>query len=110
MVIEYIRTHWDECIRKKGKSKDALDLPYTYTSPCDFPAELKERIKANPGWWDTEDNTYIDMNNWFEYIYDHTIDGKTYSDGIMFEDDLSEYSVEDIKNAMIKVGQYIMED
>lgn len=34
MVIEYIRTHWDECIRKKGNSKDALDLPYTYTSPC----------------------------------------------------------------------------
>ena len=82
----------------------------TYTSPCDFPAELKERIKKNPGWWDTEDDTYIDMNNWFEYIYDHTIDGKTYSDGIMFEDDLSKYSVEDVKNGMIKVAKYIMED
>lgn len=82
----------------------------TYTSPCDFPAELKERIKENPGWWDNEEDTYIDFNNWFEYIYDNTVDGKTYSDGIMFEDDLSKYSVEDIKNAMIKVVKYIMED
>lgn len=81
----------------------------TYTSPCDFPAELKEKIKANPGWWDDED-TYIDFSNWFEYMYDHTIDGKTYSDGIMFEDDLSKYSVEDVKNGMIKAAEYIMEE
>ena len=34
MVINYIKAHWDDCIRKKGNSKDSLDLPYTYTSPC----------------------------------------------------------------------------
>ena len=34
MVIDYIKDHWDDCIRKKGNSKDSLDLPYTYTSPC----------------------------------------------------------------------------
>lgn len=34
MVIDYIKNHWDDCIRKKGNSKDSLDLPYTYTSPC----------------------------------------------------------------------------
>lgn len=81
----------------------------TYTSPCDFPIELKEKIKANPSWWDDED-VYIDFSNWFEYMYDHTINGETYSDGIMFEDDLSKYSVEDVKNGMIKAAEYIMEE
>lgn len=81
----------------------------TYISPCDFPAELKEKIKNNPGWWSDED-TYIDFSNWLEYMYDHTIDGKTYSDGIMFEDDLSKYSVEDVKNGMVETAKYIMEE
>lgn len=82
----------------------------TYKHPSDFPMDLKEKIKANPGWWDTEDDVYIDMNNWFEYIYNHTIDDDTYSDGIMFEDDLSKYSIQMVKDAMVEVAKYIMEE
>ena len=34
MVRKYILENYPNCIRKKGCSKDALDLPYSYTSPC----------------------------------------------------------------------------
>ena len=81
----------------------------TYRYPSEFPQELKIKIKENPNWWDDED-VYIDENNWFEYIYDDTINGKTYSDGIVFEDDLSKYSVEQVKDDMVEVCKWIVNE
>lgn len=78
-----------------------------YRYPSEFPAFLKELIKANPGRWDTEDGVYVDMNNWFEYIYD--IDGE-YSDGIMCEWDISKATPEDIKKEMLEICEYLIKE
>lgn len=77
--------------------------------PSDFPEELKEIIRQNPNGWNyINDDIEVDENNWFEYIYDDTFDGKTYSDGIMFEDDLSKYSVKEIETELIEICKYIV--
>ena len=41
----------------------------TYYSASEFPEELIERIKKNPGWWDCDDDIHIVFNNWFEIFY-----------------------------------------
>ena len=84
------------------------DEPYRY--PSDFPPVLKELIKTNPRWWDEEDYVYVDMNNWFEYIY--TVDGEhwnSYSDGVMCEWDISKGTPEDIKKEMIEICEWVVE-
>lgn len=73
----------------------------------EFPRSLKKLIETDPEWFGNKDVEVID-NNWFEYIYDVVGDGVSYSDGIMFEDDLSCYSVEELKNDMIKVCDFIV--
>lgn len=78
-----------------------------YNRPSEFPLELKELIKGNPANWDCEDNVYVDMNNWFEYIY--TIDDK-YSDGVMCEWDISKWGPDEIKKEMIEICEWIVED
>lgn len=82
----------------------------TYRSPLEFPEDLKEIIKTKPYWFNDTEDLYIDANNWFEYIYDITINGKTYSDGIMFETDLSKYSVEELKTEMAEICEDIIDD
>lgn len=88
-----------------------VDITYKedrYKYPSDFPEELKELIKNHPNLWELEDDdVYIDMNNWFEYIYDDTVNGKTYSDGVMFESDLSVCTADDIKKEMIEIAEWI---
>lgn len=79
-----------------------------YQSACEFPKGLKKLIETDQDWFDNEDVEIID-NNWFEYIYDVVGDGVSYSDGILFEDDLSCYSVEDLKEDMIEVCNFITE-
>lgn len=78
-----------------------------YRHPSEFPEVLSELIKTNPGCWDCEDYVYVDMNNWFEYIY--TVDNK-YSDGVMCEWDISKGAPEDIKNEMMKICEWVIED
>ena len=81
-----------------------------YTNPSDFPEELRNTIEANPNLWMLEnDDVEIWENNWFEYIYDHSFNGRTYSDGIMFEDDLSKYTAEELEKAMLEICKYIVE-
>ena len=57
----------------------------------DFPNELIDLIKNNPKWM-VHDDVLVSENNWFEYIYELKKNGKTFSDGTMFESDLSTYS------------------
>lgn len=80
-----------------------------YRYPSDFPSELKEQIKTNPFWFTDTEDLEIDMNNWFEYIYDDTVGGKTYSDGIMCEIDFSNYTEEEMKNKLIEIAYLILE-
>ena len=82
-----------------------------YRAPSGFPEELKEKIKNNPHWTAGDKNLYVDMNNWFEYIYDiHTPYGDTYSDGVMFEDDLSKCTPEELKTRMVDLAIELIED
>ena len=76
-----------------------------YDSPREFPESLKEYIKNHPNNWDcTYKDAYIVNNNWFEFIYSHN----GYTDGIVFEGDLSEYSNEQLKMEMIDLIDYII--
>lgn len=87
----------------------------TYRYPSDFPDELIERIKTNPNWWDItspsgegEDdgsNVYIQDNNWFEYIFDirHKRRNIDYTEGELYEADLSEDTPEGIKEDMFRL-------
>jgi hypothetical protein len=80
-----------------------------YRYPSEFPQELKEQIKVSPNWWENEE-TCVHENNWFEYIYNNTFDNKTYSDGILFEDDLSRYSMEMVENELKEICKYIVDN
>ena len=75
----------------------------TYKTPSDFPERLKKLIRKFPNKWDLHRNIFISENNWFEYIYTVTQNGESYSDGIMFEKDLSKYSVEDLREEMLEL-------
>ena len=79
----------------------------TYRYPSEFPEELKEIIKGHPILWDCEDDIFVDMNNWFEYIFE--VDGK-YSDVIMCEWDISKGTSEDIKREMLEICEYILKE
>lgn len=81
-----------------------------YRTPSEFPNELKEIIKNDPHWTAGSDELYVDMNNWFEYIYDCSCDDCEWSDGVMFESDLSTYSEADLFKEMYELAIEIMED
>lgn len=78
-----------------------------YRWPSEFPPVLRELIQTNPGCWDCEDYIYVDMNNWFEYIFE--VDGQ-YSDGIMCEWDISKGTPEDIKREMLEICEWILKE
>ena len=78
-----------------------------YRWPSEFPPILRELIQTNPGCWDCEDYIYVDMNNWFEYIFE--VDGQ-YSDGIMCEWDISKGTPEDIKREMLEICEWILKE
>ena len=67
-----------------------------YLYPSEFPDELRERIKANPYRWDDDPDIEVGFNNWFETIYN--IDD--YTDGVVFEEDLSKFTPETLKNLL----------
>ena len=77
-----------------------------YREPSGFPEELKKLIKEYH-MWDCDDRVYVDMNNWFEYIY--TINDK-YSNGVMCEWDISKGCPEDIKKEMIEICEWVAKD
>ena len=81
-----------------------------YRHPSDFPPELKEAIKTYSGWWDTEEYIYVDMNNWFEYMYTFKDDTYQYTDGVLCEWDISEGTPEDIKKEMIEICKWVTKE
>ena len=90
-----------------------VDVTYKgvdYRCSSDFSTELKEIIKNKPQWFTETDDLYIANNNWFEYIYDYTYNGNTWSDGILFESDLSTYTEADLLKEMYEIAMEIMED
>lgn len=81
-----------------------------YHEPSGFPEELKKLIKEYH-MWDCDDRVYVDMNNWFEYMY--TVDNErwnSYSDGVMCEWDISKGTPEDIKREMIEICEWVVEN
>lgn len=73
----------------------------TYRRPSEFPDALKKKIKKHPHDWEYDNATYVDLNNWFEFIYDICRDGEEIvREGEIFERDLSKLSVEELKDVM----------
>lgn len=75
-----------------------------YKDVTQFPEELVEKIKKNPGWWEDADTVIID-NNWFEFIYDYC----GYSDGVMYESDLAKETPDTLRNSFLEVAQWVVE-
>ena len=89
-----------------------VDVTYKgedYRYPSDFPNELKEIIKNEPTWFIYTDDLYVTNNNWFEYIYDCSYNGQTWSNGVLFESNLSAYTEIDLLNEMCELAMEIME-
>ena len=80
-----------------------------YKYPSDFPEELKEKIKKDR-YWDCDKDVLVDENNWFEFIYEDTYNGDTFCDGVVCEDDVSKFTEEELKNRMIEICKWIVEE
>lgn len=83
-------------LRVQG-SVDVIYKGAKYKSPYKFPEELVQLIKERH-FYDNPDVT-INESNWFEYIV--TVDG--YTDGFVFEGDMTEYTPEDIEADMREI-------
>lgn len=64
-----------------------------YHSPEEFPDELKAIIKDHPNQWFNDDDIYVGLNNWFEYIFE--------DDGEVFEEDVAKATPEKILEDMM---------
>lgn len=103
-------THINIYLEVRGEVRVDFD-GVTYRRPSEFPDVLKELIKTNPGCWDCEDYVYVDMNNWFEYIYE--IDNErwnNYMDGVLCELDISKGKPEDVKKEMLEICEWLTEN
>lgn len=82
-----------------------------YYAPSEFPDEFTEFIKNNPDWQlcpENYDGVFeVRENNWFEYLYSY--DGMVY-DGILFEDDLSKYTEDELKKEMYNLCCELLAD
>lgn len=110
MECEDGNTHINIWLEVRGEVRVDFD-GVTYRRPSEFPDVLKELIKTNPGYWDCEDYVYVDMNNWFEYIYE--IDNErwnNYMDGVLCEWDISKGNSEDIKKEMLEICEWLVEN
>lgn len=110
MEYEYGNTHINIYLEVRGEVRVDFD-GVTYRRPSEFPDVLKELIKTNPGCWDCEDYVYVDMNNWFEYIY--VVDNEhwnEYMDGVLCEWDISKGTPEHIKKEMLEICEWLTEN
>lgn len=77
-----------------------------FTSPSEFPAWLKERIRKHPhGWQHLEtDNreVYCHEYNWFELL---VTSESGYCNGYVYERDLSKNNPEDVYRAMLEIAR-----
>ena len=72
-----------------------------YTTPSEFPIQLRNLIKAHPNDWDCEDDVYVGFNNWFEV--------KSPLDGWVCEDDISTMSEDGIYDLLMYYARYHFE-
>lgn len=90
-----------------------------YTEPSEFPEGLRNRIETHPGDWDIcapsgEGNdepcpdVFVEDNNWFEAIYTVEHDGCSYSDGVLYEEDLSKASPCDVLEFLQFVARHAL--
>ena len=95
---------------QKGKNKvyvslevrGQINIDYKgeiYTNPEEYPDELINLIKSGKIYFD--DNVYMNLNNWFEYIY---TENNICSDGFVCEVDVSELSPYEIVNNLTEVA------
>ena len=101
---------------------DVLYKGETYRDPDEFPEELKERIRNNPGTWDVyspsgegndeeEGDCYVGSNNCFELAFsivvpeDQEMDG--FQDGDAYEPDFSKLTPEELKIKLIRYAKEI---
>ena len=76
-----------------------VDVSYkgiTYTTPSEFPPELRELISNNPD-WENDENVVVSNNNWFEIVGDG-------GNGVIFEDNLSKTTPEQLLKKMTEVA------
>lgn len=110
MECEDGNTHINIYLEVRGEVRVDFD-GVTYRRPSEFPLELKELIKGNPICWDCEDDVYVDIRNWFEYIYivnnEHWND---YMDGVLCEWDISKWGPEEIKREMLEICEWLTEN
>lgn len=69
-----------------------------YHRPSEFPDELRSLIEENPNQWMTDDDVYVGLNNWFEYIFD--------TEGHVLEDDLSKMNSNDVLDDMKELAKW----
>lgn len=104
-----------------------------YNKPSEFPEELRQWILKNYTQaidiadmtdeqldaaaeacgidTDEEDEVYVTLNNWFEYIYEITdADGDTIcNDGILCEDELHTMTDEQLRSEMEEVARQVLQ-
>ena len=77
-----------------------------FTSPSEFPAWLKERIRKHPNGWqylDTDDREiYCHDTNWFELL---VTSERGYCGGYVYESDLSKDTPEDVYQTMFEIAR-----
>lgn len=77
-----------------------------FTSPSEFPAWLKERIRKHPNGWqylDTDDReVYCHDTNWFELL---VTSERGYCSGYVYESDLSKDTSEDVYRTMFEIAR-----
>lgn len=95
-----------------------------YNTPSEFPEELKDMIRKNPGTFDVyapsgegndveEGDCGVNLNNWFELIFkinspgDNNNDG--FSDGDVYESDVSTMTPEQLKEELVEYAEEICE-
>ena len=77
-----------------------------FTSPSEFPAWLKERIRKHPNGWqylDTDDReVYCHDTNWFELL---VTSERGHCSGYVYESDLSKDKPEDVYRTMLEIAR-----
>lgn len=81
-------------------------LDRIYENSSEFPAGLVEIIK-NVEYWECHKDLYVFKHNWFEYIF--AVNDRDFEKGIMFENNLSQLSVEQLKVKMFNYVKWYLE-
>jgi hypothetical protein len=89
---------------------DGSEYDGVFNDVEDYPEELVRRIKAG-NLHDSPNGYLCSMNNWYECIYTETSKGEkdVYSDGEVWEGDLSDQTEDGLKKEMFDYGEYLFQ-